>query len=252
MGYVKYISAAIVVALSLGSISCTTTQVQEPVASATEREVSAVLMPTLAFIPSPKVDKKGNAVPYKAVANPYLKARGSIKKSTVVQFIEARRAYRADNIDVAEKILTELLEHEKKLSGPWVMLGDIALQRNDLTLAHTQFKRALRVNRFNVNAHLRLAKVQRMQGQFITAQNTYANALSIWKDFPEGHLNLAILYDVYLNDAQKAQQHMEAYQFLTGGSNTEATLWLEELQQRTGTDVQLPIQQATAAPKPVS
>ena len=78
------------------------------------------------------------------------------------------------------------------------------------------YKKAISVNRNNVNAYIALAIVQRSRGLFSGAHQTYLAALGIWKDFPEAHLNLAILYDLYLNQAEAAQQHYEAYDFLTG------------------------------------
>ena len=64
--------------------------------------------------------------------------------------------------------------------------------------------------------------------------STYAEALSVWEDFPEAHLNLAVLYDIYLNDPLQAQQHMEAYQFLTEEKDAKTAEWLQEIQSRTG------------------
>ena len=81
--------------------------------------------------------------------------------------------------------------------------------------AKSDYEEAIRINKDNVNAYLRLALAQRELGEFILAQNTYSEALAIWPDFPEAHLNLSILYDLYLNHPIRAQEHMEAYQFLT-------------------------------------
>ena len=58
--------------------------------------------------------------------------------------------------------------------------------------------------------------------------------MSIWKDCPEAHLNLGILYDLYLNQPKKAQQHIEAYLFLTQYKNPTAVAWFNEIQGRTG------------------
>jgi len=78
--------------------------------------------------------------------------------------------------------------------------------------------------------------VQRRQGYFSDAHNTYLEALAVWKDFPEAHLNLAILYDLYLNRAEEAQKHYEAFYFLGGEKDKEAHKWLVEVKQRTGID----------------
>jgi hypothetical protein len=91
-----------------------------------------------------------------------------------------------------------------------------------------------------------------MLGNFTQSKRIYADVLKIWKDFPEAHLNLGVLYDVYLNDNIKAQKHIEAYQFLTGGRNEEVAGWLLEIQGRTGVAIELNVQQDGKLIKPVT
>ena len=198
---------------------------------------------TLDFIPKLKKDRKGRIIPYKFTTNPYLKKRGAIEKSAVTLFIEAKRAYDLGNYQQSEDLLNKLLEENKSLSGPWVLLGDIALKKDNPAAAKEYFARGITVNKNNVNAYIRLAKAQRMRGDFMQAKNVYVAALKVWKDFPEAHLNLGVLYDLYLNDKVKAQKHIEAYQFLTDGKNQEVARWLSELQDRTGMAVELNVQQ---------
>ena len=207
---------------------------------------------TLVYIPQLKKNSKGEVLPYKAAANPYLRWRAPIGSSSVNAFIQAKRAFKAKNYDEAERILTGLTESNKKLSGPWVMLGDIALESKSLDKAEQHYSKAILINKNNINAYLRLAKVKRMQGDYARAKNTYADVLALWKDFPEAHLNLGILYDIYLNDGVSAQKHVEAYQFLTQGRNNEVAQWLLEIQERTGMATQLKIQKEDGAGKPVS
>ena len=108
------------------------------------------------------------------------------------------------------------------------------MQKDDLKGAESLYRAALIINPDNINAAIGLAKVQRQQGHYLDAQNSYANALSRWPDFPEAHANLAVLYDLYLNNAELAQQHMEAYLFLNGYRDKQVLQWFEELKQRTG------------------
>ncbi|MGH1487062.1 MAG: tetratricopeptide repeat protein [Cellvibrionaceae bacterium] len=233
-------------------VACGTTGVDttaKPVAYVPDQTDSAS---TLEFIPKLKVNKKGQVIPYKATVNPYLKKRGVIGKPSIDAFIQAKRAYKTGEYSQAKTLLNGLLETNPKLSGPWVLLGDVALAEEDLESAKDNFSRAITVNKQNVNAYIRLAKVQRMLGEFTQAKGVYAAVLDIWKDFPEAHLNLGVLYDVYLNDNVKAQKHIEAYQFLTGGRNEEVAAWLLEIQGRTGMTTELNVQQPDVIGKPVS
>lgn len=209
-----------------------------PTIDLTSEEAALQLMSTGEFIPTLEKDKEGLLIPYEPQVNPYEALRGRIKKESVAQFIQAQRAFKAENYGEAKSILESLVEHDTKLSGPWVMLGDIELKgeggKPNLVEAEAAYNTAIGITPENINAYLKLALVQRKLGKFLHAQNTYAAVLAVWKDFPEAHLNLAILYDLYLNHPIRAQKHMEAYQFLTDGENTQVSMWLENLQQRTG------------------
>ncbi|MFL0802841.1 MAG: tetratricopeptide repeat protein [Agarilytica sp.] len=192
-------------------------------------------MDTGQYLPQQKFDEKTSAfLPYEHKENPYLALEGRIKKEAVTKFIEARRALKSNELELSAQLFEEVSVIAPGLSGPWVMRGDIALKSQDKALAVEHFKKAISVNVKNINAYLKLAKTQRQLGNFIDAQNTYANALSVWPDFPEAHLNLGILYDIYLNHPLRAQKHMEAYVFLTEDENTQVSLWLREIQKRTG------------------
>lgn len=205
-------------------------------------EPPKVLVSTLHHIPKRTVDEKtGLLLPYQSAENPYLQKSGQIAAPLVVEFISARRAYQSNRYKEAKKILEGLTSKDNSLSGPWVMLGDIALKDKKPKQAIQSYQKAIAINKGNVNAYLPLAKVQRQQGDFIAAQNTYAQALSIWKDFPEAHLNLAILYDIYLNKQILSQRHLEAYLFLVDGRDKKQVNWLTKLQQRTGKDIQLEV-----------
>ncbi|MBX2809587.1 MAG: tetratricopeptide repeat protein [Cellvibrionaceae bacterium] len=221
--------------MCLSLMACGTTQPVLESADVAGADVPK-LLPTLHYIPEQKLDKKGKPITYKPTSNPYLKKGRAIKKSYIEAYIVARRAYMAGQMDRAKQVLTELVDSGARLSGPWVMLGDIAMDEPDV--ASEYFLKAIALNKNNVNAYLRLAKVQRMQGDFIAAQNTYAAVMSIWRDFPEAHLNLGVLYDVYLNDAIKAQQHLQAYQFLADKPNAQAIKWLDEVRQRSDSVVE--------------
>lgn len=192
------------------------------------------LVKTQGSIPVLSEDETGKVLPYVASENPYLLQRSQIDKGSVLLFIEAKKALRNKQLNVAKQKLGVITQKDESLSGPWVMLAEIAVLEKDYPLAQTQLLKAIGINKENVNAYTALASVQRLMGEFNVAQNTLALALQIWPDFPEAHLNLSILYDLYLNDPKSAQQHMEAYVFLNGNKNAQSAQWLAEIQGRTG------------------
>jgi len=200
----------------------------------TEEQVAPSLAPTRNFLPVRQYDKDGALAAFVAAPNPYLALKGKINKQAVMNFIAARRAIKSHDLTKAEQLLKGITRYETAVSGPWVLLGDIAKTKKEIDSAVAHYQKAIAVNPDNVNAYLPLALLLREQGQFIAAQNIYAQALAVWKDFPEAHLNLGVLYDLYLNDPLQAQQHMEAYQFLTDSKDEQVSNWLKEVESRTG------------------
>jgi hypothetical protein len=99
---------------------------------------------TLIYIPKLKMDRKEQLVPYVADVNPYLKRQGSVRSDSVELFIQAKRALKSNDFGRAQTILTELTDTNKRLSGPWVMLGDIAVEKNKLDLAEQHFSKGCR------------------------------------------------------------------------------------------------------------
>lgn len=255
MKYVNKILACIAIPTIILSGGCATTSTtaenkSQPIASYLAREESrrlsqdetetqleeypAELIDSTTYLPEQSYDVLGEKIPYQSAPNPYLEVTESVSGKDVKDFIKARRAFRAGDLAEADKMLTSLSVNSAKLSGPYLMKAKIALRNDEKDKAVFLYKEALRVNPINVNAYIGLAKLQREMGEYKRAQNTYVQALSIWKDFPEAHANLAILYDIYLNIPLAAQQHMEAYHFLTKGSDKHSGQWLSEIQQRTG------------------
>lgn len=193
------------------------------------------LKPTEQFIPKQAYDDKtGQPVAYLEKENPYLSIKSRVAKGSVLLFIEAKKAMRAENYSVAKQKLQVITRNDKDLSGPWVLLGEIAQIEKQFEQSEKFYKTAISINPKNINAYTGLAKTQRLMGEFNVAQNTLALVLGIWSDFPEAHLNIAVLYDVYLNKAELAQKHMEAYLFLNGYKDMQAIGWMNEIRQRTG------------------
>ncbi|CAH0992519.1 hypothetical protein SIN8267_02651 [Sinobacterium norvegicum] len=191
------------------------------------------LIDSLDFLPQPQSQTAGS-VGYQALANPYEAQEGAIAKESIGQFIAIRRALKSEQHEQARSLLLALTESDATLSGPWVLLADGYRREGKQQQAIEAYQQGLAINSLNVNGYIGLAISQRVEGDFIAAQHTYVKALTVWPDFPEAHLNIAILYDQYLNKPLKAQRHFEAYLYLAAEQDEQAVQWLAELQQRTG------------------
>jgi len=188
----------------------------------------AAPLPRQAYSPS------GEKLPYIQHPNPYTADVTTVPADARSTFVVASYLLRDGKLKDARTQFKKLTEKYPTLSGPWVKLAAIAEKREKYDEAANYYEKAIDVNENNVNAYIALGLLQRRQGQFTDAQNTYIKALNVWNDFPEAHLDLAILYDLYLNEPEAAQKHYEAYYFLTSERDEKVHKWLVEVRRRTG------------------
>ena len=185
-------------------------------------------------LPKQAYDSKGVKIAYVPQPNPYTHKPRSVKPEARSAFVAASSMFQQGNLKGARAKFREMTEKYPSLSGPWVKLGAIAEKEEKYEEAVKHYRKATSVNRNNVNAYIALGRVQRRRGEFGAAQASYSEALEVWRDFPEAHLNLAILYDLYVNQPEQAQKHYEAYYFLAGNKGKKVHKWLVEVKRRTG------------------
>ncbi|MDK9556552.1 tetratricopeptide repeat protein [Marinobacter sp. M216] len=186
------------------------------------------------YLPKQAYDAQGKKVAYVPAPNPYTSASAPVPPEAVTRFRTANGLMADEQYRDARKAFEAITRDYPDLSGPWLKLGELAEIGERMERAEKSYRKALAVNPENVNAYLALAMFQRRSGDFEAARDTYVSALELWKDFPEAHLNLAILYDLYMNQPALAQPHFEAYDFLTNGDNPQVADWLIEIRRRTG------------------
>lgn len=188
----------------------------------------AAPLPRQAYSPA------GEKLPYIQQPNPYTADVTTVPADARSTFVVASYLLRDGNLKDARTQFKKLTEKYPTLSGPWVKLAAIAEKSEKYDEAVNYYEKAISANENNVNAYIALGLLQRRQGHFSDAQNTYIKALNVWNDFPEAHLDLAILYDLYLNEPEAAQKHYEAYCFLTSERDEKVHKWLVEVRRRTG------------------
>ena len=95
-----------------------------------------------------------------------------------------------------------------------------------------------------------LGMAQRQQGQFEQARQSYEAAIAANASAPLPHLNLAILYDLYLGDVAKAQALYQRCVELSPADATQLNRWLAELKGRKAAPntAQTPATAAAAGP----
>lgn len=164
--------------------------------------------------------------------NPYLQNPQKFSEQVEVNFHAAVASMQQKNWDHAEATLKQLAEKNPKLSGVYLNLGIVYRNKGDTEKAAAEFNRAISANIKNVDAYNQLAVLKRESGDFNAAEGLYQKALGIWPFYPEGHKNIAILYDLYLGKPELALPHYQAYQQLLPAPDKQVDSWVADLQRR--------------------
>lgn len=166
--------------------------------------------------------------------NPYSQNVQKYSEQVEVNFQDAANAMQQKNWSRAESVLTSLAEKNPQLSGVHLNLGIVYKAKGDSEKAAAEFNRAITANGKNVEAYNHLAVLKREAGDFAGAETLYQKALTIWPFYPDGHKNIAILYDLYLAKPEQALPHYLAYQQLLPTPDKQLDSWIAELQRRLG------------------
>jgi tetratricopeptide (TPR) repeat protein len=167
-----------------------------------------------------------------ATPNPYLQNPQKLSEQVEVNFHDAVASMRQKNWGRAEAVLKQLAEKNPKLSGVYLNLGIVYRNKGDAEKAAAEFNRAISANPKNVDAYNQLAVLKREAGDFAAAESLYKKSLDIWPFYPEGHKNIAILYDLYLGKPEQALPHYQAYQQLLPAPDKQVESWVADLQRR--------------------
>jgi len=130
--------------------------------------------------------------------------------------------------------LAILIKKYPNLAGTFVNLGIIYLKEQRYKDAQQVLLQATTISPANAVAHNHLGISQRGLGKFQKAEQSYLEALKLKPDYSHAHLNIGILYDLYLNELQRALDHYEKYKALSGSSDSLVEKWIVDLKRRIG------------------
>lgn len=129
----------------------------------------------------------------------------------------------------ASPVLLDLTQQHPDLAGPWANLGLISLRQGNTSDAEKYVREALKHNPRLPAALNLLGSIEYTKGNIRVAEKLFLDAIDSNPDYSMAHYNIALLYDIFLQDIAKAISHYEKYLQLTGNNDTKTQQWLEEL-----------------------
>jgi tetratricopeptide (TPR) repeat protein len=149
------------------------------------------------------------------------------------QYSQALQMMKSNRRTDAELEFKQLNAAYPQFAGPQLNLGLLYLHDARLPEAEAAFKAALQVAPANPIAGDELGIVERKLGKFADAEAAYLRAIAAEPNYAPAHLNLGVLYDLYLAEPQKALEQFERY-IEIAGENKQVSGWVIELRKRVG------------------
>lgn len=181
------------------------------------------------------VETQGDAAtepPLELIPNPYLANKVSVPGRAEQEFARAQAAMQSNNWELAEGILTLMVETYPKLSGPYVNLGLVQWRKQQFDDAEKAFRFAIEANKYNMDAYSQLGILLREQGKFVEAEKIYLQALEVWPHHLDSHKNLGVLYDLYMGRLPEALKHYKMARRIAPGQDKKLEGWIVDLERR--------------------
>lgn len=173
----------------------------------------------------------GEAVTPRA-PNPYLLDPPYVPAEARQRFVAAQAAMQEQQWAVAETDLLWLTQHYPQFSGPFLNLALVYQQLGKPSAVEAAFQQAIATNANNVQAYNEWGIYLRGEGRFEEAESAYRQALVVWPDSPATHLNLGILYDLYMGRLEEALTHYRRYQALQEEADRRVQGWIVDTERR--------------------
>jgi len=119
-----------------------------------------------------------------------------------------------------------------QLSGPDYQLARIYYQLGQLDKALTAADASVAKNQRNYYTINFRGVVLRAQGKFKQAKESYLKAIEIYPPYPNAHLNLGVLADIYLGELDLALIQYRSYMELVGNKDKTVGNWAIEIERR--------------------
>ncbi len=137
-----------------------------------------------------------------------------------------------NQVKKAQKLLLDLANDNPEISGIHLNLALIYYRLFQFELSRQSLNKVLRLSPKNSLAYNLSGTLYREAGKFDLAREAYLFALTLSPNYADAHLNIAILFDIYLVSLTDAKQHYLRYLELNKGDNTKVKLWLQDLELR--------------------
>ena len=129
----------------------------------------------------------------------------------------------------AQRVFRKFIRSKPKLAGAYINLALIHFEKEESEKSLKLVNRAIELNNQQPQAFNLRAQLLIKQGKINQAKEDYLSAIQLKPDYANAQYNLALLYDIYLQELTLAIKHYEIYLSLINYSDEPTQEWLDQL-----------------------
>jgi len=174
-----------------------------------------------------------SSLPSHTVNHPHTEKVSTTQKTAMIDISLYRKGLTELNQEhyaVAMKIFYTIIGEHPDLAGPWANLALINIKNHNLDKAQKNLKHALALDSSMPQIYNMLGFIEKQKGNINKAVDYYELAIAKKPDYALAHYNLALLYDVYLQDIPDAITHYKRYLALGNTQDKKTADWVNELE----------------------
>lgn len=147
-------------------------------------------------------------------------------------YLEALEALKTENADKAIPPLARIANNHPEHLGVWINLANAYVTTAKINEAQSALARAKTLSPNLAEVYNLQGLIAASKGEYGNAEKSYLQAIQLRSNYPSAHYNLALLYDIYYQDIDKAVAHYDRYLELSDGTDKKTLGWVAELKQK--------------------
>jgi len=164
--------------------------------------------------------------------NPYLKNMASFSEQVLADFQSGKELMLKKQWGPAQTHWENFIQQNPQASGGYLNLGITLVEQNALEEALDIFEQGISKNRDNLDLYNQSGQLLRRLGRFEEAKLRYQAGLAQWSQYAPLHLNLGILYELYLGQLDRGLYHYQQFQQYSEKPDKKVGKWIIDLERR--------------------
>ena len=145
---------------------------------------------------------------------------------------DALEAIKSNEAERAIQPLVKISNDHPEHIGAWINLANSYLKVAKINEAEKATTHAKNLNSKVAEVYNLQGLIAVHKGDYANAEKNYQQALQIKENYPAAHYNLALLYDTYYQDLDRAIVQYDRYLQLNDGTDKKTRGWVDELKQK--------------------